>query len=50
MAYCPYCDQPMKLMSVSRLLGRSYPILLELYRASCDHEEIKEDRQAVRAE
>ena len=50
MAYCPHCGQPMKLMSVSRLLGRSYPTLLELYCASCDHEEIKEDRPTVRAE
>ena len=29
---------------ISRLLGRSCPTLLELYCASCDHEEIKEDR------
>jgi hypothetical protein len=34
----------MKLVGISRLLGRSCPTLLELYCASCDHEEIKEDR------
>jgi hypothetical protein len=34
----------MKLVGMSRLLGRSRPILLELYCAACDHEEIKEDR------
>ena len=42
--YCPHCGQPMKLVGISRLLGRSCPTLLELYCASCDHEEIKEDR------
>ena len=42
--YCPHCGQPMKLVGMSRLLGRSRPILLELYCAACDHEEIKEDR------
>ena len=44
MPYCPHCDQPMKLMGMSRLLGRSCPTLLELYCAACNHEEIKEDR------
>jgi hypothetical protein len=34
----------MKLVGISRLLSRSCPILLELYCAPCDHEEIKEDR------
>ena len=42
--YCPHCGQPMKLVGISRLLGRSCPTLLELYCVSCDHEEIKEDR------
>ena len=50
MPYCPHCAQPMKLVGISRLLGRSYPTLLELYCASCDHEEIKEDRPTVSAE
>jgi hypothetical protein len=31
MAYCRHCGQPMKLMSVSRLLSPSYPTRLELY-------------------
>ena len=48
--YCPHCGQPMKLVGISRLLGRSCPTLLELYCASCDHEEIKEDRPRVYAE
>src|SRR5260370_42048233 len=48
--YCPHCGQPMKLVGISRLLGRSCPTLLELYCASCDHEEIKEDRPTVFAE
>jgi hypothetical protein len=50
MPYCPHCGQPMKLVGISRLLGRSCPTLLELYCASCDHEEIKEDRPTVCAE
>jgi hypothetical protein len=37
-------------VGISRLLGRSCPTLLELYCASCDHEEIKEDRPTVYAE
>jgi hypothetical protein len=37
----------MKLVGISRYLGRSFPTLLELYCASCDHEEIKEDRSTV---
>jgi len=44
MPYCPHCGQPMKLVRISRLLGRSCPTLLEFYCASCDYEEIKEDR------
>jgi hypothetical protein len=46
--YCPHCGQPMKLVGISRLLGRSCPTLLELYCAFCDHEEIKEDRVRMR--
>jgi hypothetical protein len=46
--YCPYCRRPMKLVRISRLLGRSCPTMLELYCASCDHEEIKEDRPIER--
>jgi hypothetical protein len=41
---CPHCAQAMKLVGISRLLGRSCPTLLEFYCASCDYEEIKEDR------
>jgi hypothetical protein len=37
----------MKLVGISRLLGRSCPTLLKLYCAACDHEEIKEDRSTV---
>jgi hypothetical protein len=44
MPYCPHCGQPMKLVRMSRLLGRSCPTLLEFYCASYDYEEIKEDR------
>jgi len=32
----------MKLVGMSRLLGRSCPTLLELYCVSCDHKNIKE--------
>ena len=45
MPYCPHCSQPMKLVSMSRLLGRSCPTLLEFYCASCDHEETKKIAQ-----
>jgi hypothetical protein len=45
--HCPHWGQPMKLVGISRLLGRSCPTLLELYCAPCDHEEIKEDRPAA---
>jgi hypothetical protein len=47
--YCPHCGQPMKLVGISRLLGRSCPPLLELHCASCDHQETKEDRPTVSA-
>jgi hypothetical protein len=37
----------MKLVGMSRLLGRACPTLLELYCVSCDHKEMKEDRSTA---
>ena len=47
MPYCPYCGAPMKLVGMSRLLGRACPTLLELCCVFCDHKEMKEDRSTA---